>query len=188
MSVRTHSPTPILKYGRGTLLRFYRYHLNFVFPCYYHFIHTKGVLNMIRLFPSDMDGTLLNNKGYISDRTINAVKRLQKSGIHFIVNTRRDYYAAKRELDAASLSCDMICHSGACTYDVHGNGFHIASLPKSIAKQILTIFEKHGVFADIATEYGKTSIADKNTLLSYYNNSDYLQKARKYGHFTGYKN
>ena len=22
----------------------------------------------------------------------------------------------------------------------------------------------------------------------YYNNSDYLQKARKYGHFTGYKN
>ena len=43
----------------------------------------------------------------------------------------------------------MICHSGACTYDVHGNGFHIASLPKSIAKQILTVFERHGAFADI---------------------------------------
>ena len=25
-------------------------------------------------------------------------------------------------------------------------------------------------------------------LCSYINNSDYLQKARKYGHFTGYKN
>ena len=25
-------------------------------------------------------------------------------------------------------------------------------------------------------------------LICYYNNSDYLQKARKYGHFTGYKN
>lgn len=85
---------------------------------------------MIRLFASDMDGTLLNDKGYISDRTINAVKKLQKHGIHFIVNTGRDYRAAKRELDAASLSCDMICYSGACTYDVHGNGFHIASLPK----------------------------------------------------------
>ena len=110
---------------------------------------------MIRLFASDMDGTLLNDKGYISDRTINAVKKLQKHGIHFIVNTGRDYHAAKRELDAASLSCDMICHSGACTYDVHGNGFHITSLPKSIAKQILTVFERHGAFADIATEYGK---------------------------------
>ena len=122
---------------------------------------------MIRLFASDMDGTLINNKGYISDRTINAVKRLQKSGVHFIVNTGRDYHAAKRELDAASLSCDMICHSGACTYDVYGNAFHIASLPKSIAKQILNIFEKHGAFADIATEYGKTSITDKASLLNY---------------------
>ena len=98
------------------------------------------------------------------------MKKLQKHGIHFIVNTGRDYRAAKRELDAASLSCDMICYSGACTYDVHSNGFHIASLPKSIAKQILTIFERHGAFADIATEYGKTSITDKNTLLSYYKN------------------
>ena len=51
---------------------------------------------MIRLFASDMDGTLLNDKGYISDRTINAVKKLQKHGIHFIVNTGRDYHAAKR--------------------------------------------------------------------------------------------
>ena len=67
---------------------------------------------MIRLFASDMDGTLLNDKGYISDRTINAVKKLQKHGIHFIVNTGRDYRAAKRELDAASLSCDMICTVG----------------------------------------------------------------------------
>ena len=31
---------------------------------------------MIRLFASDMDGTLLNDKGYISDRTINAVKKI----------------------------------------------------------------------------------------------------------------
>ena len=54
---------------------------------------------MIRLFASDMDGTLLNDKGYISDRTINAVKKLQKHGIHFIVNTERD--AASSSLLAA---------------------------------------------------------------------------------------
>ena len=28
----------------------------------------------------------------------------------------------------------------------------------------------------------------RNLLNDYNNNSDYLQKARKYGHFTGYKN
>ena len=94
---------------------------------------------MIRLFASDMDGTLLNNKGYISDRTIKAIKKLQKCGVYFIINTGRDYHAAKRELDAASISCDMICHSGACTYDVYGNAFHIASLP--LKKKIKFIFE-----------------------------------------------
>ena len=31
----------------------------------------------------------------------------------------------------------------------------------------------------------KNSIYNTNV---YFNNSDYLQKARKYGHFTGYKN
>lgn len=45
---------------------------------------------MIRLFASDMDGTLLNNKGYISDKTIKAVKRLQKSGVTFLINTGRE--------------------------------------------------------------------------------------------------
>ena len=30
---------------------------------------------MYKLIALDMDGTLLNDKGYISDRTINAVKK-----------------------------------------------------------------------------------------------------------------
>lgn len=44
-------------------------------------------------------------------------------------------------------------------------------------------------------DYGEMDVMrifDNNSLGSYYkflvNNSDYLQKARKYGHFTGYKN
>ena len=41
---------------------------------------------------------------------------------------------------------------------------------KVLQNRFLTVFERHGAFADIATEYGKTSITDKNTLLSYYKN------------------
>lgn len=32
------------------------------------------------------------------------------------------------------------------------------------------------------------TIAESNRFIVLDNNSDYLQKARKYGHFTGYKN
>lgn len=35
---------------------------------------------------------------------------------------------------------------------------------------------------------GFAFVAIRANLLGCYNNSDYLQKARKYGHFTGYKN
>ena len=42
---------------------------------------------------------------------------------------------------------------------------------KKYCKTDLNCFlKRHGAFADIATEYGKTSITDKNTLLSYYKN------------------
>lgn len=53
---------------------------------------------MIRLFASDMDGTLLNDKGYISDRTINAVKKLQKQEFHFVVNTEEIIALQKENL------------------------------------------------------------------------------------------
>ena len=33
-----------------------------------------------------------------------------------------------------------------------------------------------------------SDIKDNNSYVITHNNSDYLQKARKYGHFTGYKN
>ena len=125
---------------------------------------------MIRLFASDMDGTLLSSSGTISRYTADSIRRLQTCGIEFIVNTGREYNGAKKELDAAGISCDMICCSGACTYDRYGNPSNIASLPKSTAKKILELFKKHGAYADIYTEQGKTSIEDRECFLSYYHN------------------
>ena len=123
---------------------------------------------MIRLFASDMDGTLLNSSGVISRYTADSIRRLQTCGIEFIVNTGRDYTSAKKELDAAGISCNMICCSGACTYDRYGNPSNIASLPKSTAKKILNLFLRHGAFADIYTEIGKTSVENQSRFLSYY--------------------
>lgn len=124
---------------------------------------------MIRLIASDMDGTLLNSAGYITKHTADTIQKIQKSGIHFIVNTGREYRSAKQELLAASICCDMICYSGACTYDRLGNPYRISPIPKSIVKKILQIFESHHAYADISTDFGKSSISDKEHLLSYYN-------------------
>ncbi len=51
---------------------------------------------MIKLFASDMDGTLLNPNHVISDTTAQAIRDLQaQSDIEFLIATGRDYRSAK---------------------------------------------------------------------------------------------
>lgn len=51
-----------------------------------------------------------------------------------------------------------------------------------------SFFEKNSGSYTSAT-MGNAYVQDVTDAINiYYNNSDYLQKARKYGHFTGYKN
>ena len=80
---------------------------------------------------------------YLTERSM--VEKLQKHGIHFIVNTGRDCRAAKENLMRHLFPVIWICYSGACNfYDAMGNGFHIASLPK-VLETDLNRFERHGV-------------------------------------------
>lgn len=47
---------------------------------------------------------------------------------------------------------------------------------------------KRAISEALTREYELSVPAHNNDYKFYSNNSDYLQKARKYGHFTGYKN
>ena len=49
---------------------------------------------MIKLFASDMDGTLLTNHVEIHKNNIQAIRKVQKQGKYFIVCTGRDYLQA----------------------------------------------------------------------------------------------
>ena len=49
-----------------------------------------GVLVMIKLIASDMDGTLLNSKHEISKENLEAIKKAEDQGIRFTIATGRD--------------------------------------------------------------------------------------------------
>lgn len=51
---------------------------------------------MIKLIVSDLDGTLLNSKQQISDRTLRAIKQIQRKGLRLLINTEQNYFDAKR--------------------------------------------------------------------------------------------
>ncbi len=69
---------------------------------------------MIKLIVSDLDGTLLNSKQQISDRTLRAIKQIQRKGLRLLINTEQNYFDAKKLLDAYDISCDIACFGGSC--------------------------------------------------------------------------
>lgn len=140
-----------------------------------HFLHSSVILtplgglnNMIRLIASDMDGTLLNNRSEITFTTVAAINAVQRTGIRFLINTGREYSSACSDLKHKKIYCDMICSSGAATYDQLGNSYNLHPIPKSVAAQILTTFFNFGVYADVYTNQGRAFIGNKAKLFRYY--------------------
>lgn len=123
---------------------------------------------MIRLFSSDMDGTLLNNRSLITERTKEAIIKFQQLGGCFIVNTGREYSSAKKELDFAGISCDVICAGGAAVYDQYGELLEEHIIPKSLAVKIIDILDQYDMYVDIYTDIGKVSIVPAFEMAKYY--------------------
>ena len=72
---------------------------------------------MIKLFASDMDGTLLTNHVEVHKNNIQAIRKVQKQGKHFIVCTGRDYLQANFALEQAELHLPVIAMNGAQIFD-----------------------------------------------------------------------
>ena len=80
----------------------------------------------------------------------------------------QDAKNVKQRQFSQSESCRCLCMYSVCFYDFY-----------------MLIIAKHSQYlTDIFSQF---SVYHFSTIFSF-NNSDYLQKARKYGHFTGYKN
>jgi Cof subfamily protein (haloacid dehalogenase superfamily) len=67
----------------------------------------------IRLIALDLDGTLLNRGGEISDANAAAVRDAVAAGVHIVIATSRWYLLAKRTADALGVTSPIICHNGA---------------------------------------------------------------------------
>lgn len=112
---------------------------------------------MVQIIASDMDGTLLNDKMVISKRNAAAVKEAQKQGVHFIVSTGRAYDEVKPLITEAGFNCPMITLNGAFVLDEEGKEISAAPIPDSIAKKIMLILKKNGLYFEVITAKGVCS-------------------------------
>ena len=100
---------------------------------------------MIKLFVSDMDGTLLNANHIISDRTAQSVKRLQAQGIEFMIATGRTYHSAKPFLDMHEIDCEMINLNGAAIYSKQGDLLSSIPMDYQACLDMITYCQTHQI-------------------------------------------
>lgn len=98
----------------------------------------------VRLVITDMDGTLLNSKKEITDRTRNAVRGLREKGIDFTICTGRiptmiDYYT--KELD---IRVPVVSANGAVIWDpVKRQPLYGKEIPANTAQTLMDFLESH---------------------------------------------
>ena len=77
-------------------------------------------MSNIQLLALDLDGTLFNNSGMITPRTIEAIEKAIQKGVHVIISTGRPYCGIPFEqLKAVDIQY-AITTNGAAVYDIQG--------------------------------------------------------------------
>lgn len=110
---------------------------------------------MIKLFVTDLDGTLLNENHEMSDANKEAISKLRKAGISFIPASDRDYIMLMSIIDQVGKKPKAICLNGGEFYDNSGQIISRIPIKHSIMNKIEQIIEKYHVDVDYYTEDGR---------------------------------
>lgn len=70
-------------------------------------------MTRFRLVASDLDGTLLNEHGELTQHTIEVIRRVVDQGIRFVLATTRNLYSVRTFADQIGINEPVICSNGA---------------------------------------------------------------------------
>lgn len=105
----------------------------------------------MRLFVSDLDGTLLNEKFAISDENIKALNFANSKGVQLVIASGRIYKDVLSICERYSLKPHIISNNGACVYSMNGELIYCNSILRDHVEKILNFLNELGVCWQIAT-------------------------------------
>lgn len=108
-----------------------------------------------------MDGTLLNEKHQLAQKTIDAILRAQAAGIVFVVVTGRSYMQAVEEFKGTQIYCDYIVGSGAEVRTWDGKLKSSIPLCREDCEMVYRTFTKSALFPQFASKHYEYVIGDK---------------------------
>lgn len=98
------------------------------------------------LIISDLDGTLLNSDGKLSEYTVGTLNCLIDCGMYFTFATARTIYSAKHITSKLNINVPCILNNGASVYDMNiGKYIRNACISCEVSERIISVFRKNDV-------------------------------------------
>ena len=110
---------------------------------------------MYKLVAIDLDGTMLNQYGIITEKTKKAISRAQEKGVEVMIASGRAITSVKRFSKEINSNKYFISGNGAITYDIKNNKILYENiLSKTKALKIIKICEENSIYYNVYTENG----------------------------------
>lgn len=110
---------------------------------------------MYKLVAIDLDGTMLNQYGIITEKTKKAISKAQEKGVEVMIASGRAITSVKRFSEEINSNKYFISGNGAITYDIKNNKIIYENiLSKTKALQIIKICEENSIYYNVYTENG----------------------------------
>ncbi len=100
---------------------------------------------MKTLYVSDLDGTLLDSSGHLSDFTADTLNELINGGVNFTVATARSVSSAAGLLDRVNLNIPAVMMNGVFLTDIpQKKQIYVNRFSDNVAKKVIDVFLRHG--------------------------------------------
>lgn len=110
---------------------------------------------MYKLVVIDLDGTMLNQYGIITEKTKKAISKAQEKGVEVMIASGRAITSVKRFSKEINSNKYFISGNGAITYDIKNNKILYENiLSKTKALKIIKICEENSIYYNVYTENG----------------------------------
>ena len=110
---------------------------------------------MYKLVAIDLDGTMLNQYGIITEKTKKAISKAQEKGVEVMIASGRAITSVKRFSKEINSNKYFISGNGAITYDIKNNKILYENiLSKTKELKIIKICEENSIYYNVYTENG----------------------------------
>lgn len=124
---------------------------------------------MYKLIAIDLDGTLLNSYGQISEKNKNALQKAKKEGVEIVLASGRSTNSVKNIASDLQIGNYIICGNGSLIYDLQKNEIiYDKFIDQKKVLQIIKICEENSIYYNIYTEKMVIAKTLNNNVLFYH--------------------